>query len=402
MAFMTSITTSVSGEPQLNFANQEHGCSSFPGTDLPRCPDIEADIEKCQRVYGKKILLSIGGATFSQMGFPTAQGAVAGAHLVFNTFGPVPKQAETTSNGTTSHLSTNVTMGHLSTDGATGRQGTSGALRRPSPNGTTNHLSSNETLHRVSSNRTASRFVKSSTPEVIEKNGLTTPGRTREALNPTPVHFPGLPSLQESTTLHGQRPLQAREMHRRQTEQPLRPFGDAVIDGFDFDFEAPFPNAVAFARELRSLMDADGNKPFYLTTAPQCPYPDASLGDLLSSDVHVDAVFVQFYNNYCGLQSFKPNASTQQTFNFDVWDKWASPRKTKVFLGVPAGPSAAGTGYQDPAQLKPIIEFSKRFSSFGGVMMWDASQAYANRGLIADVRSSLRKPLVRRRGVSRS
>lgn len=40
----------------------------------------------------------------------------------------------------------------------------------------------------------------------------------------------------------------------------LRPFGDAVVDGFDFDFEATVSNMATFGNELRSLMDADTSK----------------------------------------------------------------------------------------------------------------------------------------------
>jgi chitinase len=55
----------------------------------------------------------------------------------------------------------------------------------------------------------------------------------------------------------------------------LRPFGSAVIDGFDFDFEAMVNNMPAFGNQLRSLMDAAGSpsREFLLTAAPQCPYP---------------------------------------------------------------------------------------------------------------------------------
>lgn len=40
----------------------------------------------------------------------------------------------------------------------------------------------------------------------------------------------------------------------------LRPFGDAVVDGFDFDFEATVSNMATFGNELRSLMNADTSK----------------------------------------------------------------------------------------------------------------------------------------------
>lgn len=58
-------------------------------------------------------------------------------------------------------------------------------------------------------------------------------------------------------------------------------------------------------------------------------------------------------------------------FNRDNWAKTASPNPdVKVFIGAPAAPLAAGSGYVDPATLTTIIQSTKaEFSSFGGVML---------------------------------
>jgi chitinase len=148
-------------------------------------------------------------------------------------------------------------------------------------------------------------------------------------------------------------------------------------------------------------MDADTSRKYYLTAAPQCPFPDAADNPMLNGTVSFDAVFVQFYNNYCGVQSYVSNATTQNNFNFDVWDNWAKTQSknadVKVLLGVPAGPSAAGSGYTPVEQLKPVIEYCQSFSSFGGVMMWDMSQAYANSGFLSGVKSALTSASTRRR-----
>lgn len=79
-----------------------------------------------------------------------------------------------------------------------------------------------------------------------------------------------------------------------------RPFGDAVVDGFDFDFESTVSNTVSFASELRSLMTAAtaaGGKQYYLSAAPQCPYPDAADNDMLDGTISFDFIMIQFYNN---------------------------------------------------------------------------------------------------------
>ena len=166
----------------------------------------------------------------------------------------------------------------------------------------------------------------------------------------------------------------------------LRPFGAAAVDGFDFDFESTVENTVPFANELRSQMDAasDG-KTRYLTAAPQCPYPDAADNSMLDGAVSFDAIWVQFYNNYCGVNTFV-SSSDPGDFNLNTWDTWATTVSlnpdVKVFVGVPAAASAAGSGYVSSTTLAEIIQYSKQFSSFGGVMMWDASQAYENSGYI--------------------
>lgn len=152
-----------------------------------------------------------------------------------------------------------------------------------------------------------------------------------------------------------------------------RPFDSAVVDGFDFDIENN--NEVgysALATKLRTLF-AEGTKQYYLSAAPQCPYPDASVGDLLEN-ADIDFAFIQFYNNYC---------SVSGQFNWDTWLTYAqtvSPNKNiKLFLGLPGSASAAGSGYiSDTSLLESTIADIASSSSFGGIALWDASQAFSN------------------------
>jgi len=266
LAFMDFIS-----DPEINFANASNNCTAFPDSNLLDCPQMAADIETCQTTYGKTILLSIGGSTYSEGGFSTEADAVAAANNVWAIFGP-------------------------------------------------------------------------------EQSG----------------------------------------------SSALRPFGSSAVDGFDFDFESTVSNMVSFGNQLRSLMDADAastGKQWLLTAAPQCVYPDAADGSMLDGAVYFDIVWVQFYNNYCGLQSFVEGSATQTNFNFDVWDNWASTVSlnpdVKVMLGVPASSTAAGSGYESGTDLADIITYCKTFGSFGGVMMWDMSQAYANAGFLNAVSSDL-------------
>lgn len=153
----------------------------------------------------------------------------------------------------------------------------------------------------------------------------------------------------------------------------------------------------AFANQLRSLMNAHPYKSWILSAAPQCPYPDAADGPMLNGAVYFDIVWVQFYNNYCGVQSFTPGSNNQNNFNFATWDNWAKTvslnPNVKVMLGVPAN-TGAGAGYTSGSTLASIIAYSRSFSSFGGVMMWDMSQLYANAGFLDAVDSDLGNPVV--------
>ncbi|KAJ7868359.1 chitinase [Mycena olivaceomarginata] len=73
-----------------------------------------------------------------------------------------------------------------------------------------------------------------------------------------------------------------------------RPFGAAVLDGVDLDIESGTNTGyAAFANRIRTLW-AGASKPYYLTAAPQCPFPDAWVGNALST-AWFDAVYVQFY-----------------------------------------------------------------------------------------------------------
>ena len=78
-----------------------------------------------------------------------------------------------------------------------------------------------------------------------------------------------------------------------------RPFGDAVIDGFDLDIEGGSTTGYAtFVTRMRQNFANDTTKTYYISGAPQCPLPDAYLNTALTTS-YFDFIFVQFYNNYC-------------------------------------------------------------------------------------------------------
>lgn len=86
-----------------------------------------------------------------------------------------------------------------------------------------------------------------------------------------------------------------------------------------------------------------------------------------------------------------------------MWDNWAktqSPNKNvKVYIGAPAGPQAANPGYYvDVNTLGNIaVQTRNKYSSFGGIMLWDASQAYGELSTPTEepyiLPASLQKPI---------
>ncbi|KAG6873228.1 hypothetical protein C0995_001246 [Termitomyces sp. Mi166 len=106
-----------------------------------------------------------------------------------------------------------------------------------------------------------------------------------------------------------------------------RPFGDAVLDGVDLDIESESGTGMAaFVTRLRELSKGASKR--------------------------------------------------------DHWAKNTSPNKNvKIYIGAPAAESAANTGYVSATTLGKIAQETRsKYSSFGGIMLWDVSQAYGNPG----------------------
>ncbi|KAK3073205.1 hypothetical protein LTR53_005404 [Teratosphaeriaceae sp. CCFEE 6253] len=167
----------------------------------------------------------------------------------------------------------------------------------------------------------------------------------------------------------------------------LRPFRDAVVDGFDFDNESGHPafyNTLATA--LRTHMAKDPGKRYYISAAPQCPIPDASLPlRLLRS---ADFVWVQFYNNpACNLDSEGFAAA------FEAWvallrggsgsgsgDGKGRRKKPRVYIGAGSF-EGAGSGYVPGVELPGRVAQVKEGvggGRLGGMMLWDGLAGVGN------------------------
>lgn len=153
------------------------------------------------------------------------------------------------------------------------------------------------------------------------------------------------------------------------------PLGSVTLDGIDFDIEKTEQYWDVLARELDALRQP--NKKFYLSAAPQCPTePIYYLGQAIKTGLF-DFIFVQFYNN----PGCSYSASTGTKPVLDSWDKWASlvlPNNS-LFLGLPAGPDAAGYGYMTPeVVIAEVLPHIKKTSNYGGVMLWDRFRDVTN------------------------
>ncbi|PHH75971.1 hypothetical protein CDD80_1902 [Ophiocordyceps camponoti-rufipedis] len=156
-----------------------------------------------------------------------------------------------------------------------------------------------------------------------------------------------------------------------------RPF-DAVdkhvaVDGFDFDIEAMFDNEpyIAMINKFRSL----DNK-LFITGAPQCPTnPQYFQMQGMIQKAAFDALFIQFYNNpACD--------ALGNGFNLEEWTRTVArsdkSKDAKLFIGLPASPKAAGSGYTGPAEVRKLICKFKDTKNFGGISLWDLKDAVDN------------------------
>ncbi|KIW30825.1 uncharacterized protein PV07_02519 [Cladophialophora immunda] len=213
----------------------------------------------------------------------------------------------------------------------------------------------------------------------------------------------------------------------------LRPYGDVVLDGMDIDNELPSAATYipALVSTLRQLMAADTSKAYYLSAAPQCPRPDASI-PVASLRNDIDFFSVQFYNNpSCqldagqgfidslrawseDLQGVSDDTPSTQRMNkrsshgrsgggallrarqqnppttavaddnpfHNINNGITSPR---LLLGTPAFPGA-GTGYIDVARYKAILAQVRAMAlpNLAGAMFWDGAYQEVSAQVVTD------------------
>ncbi|KAI9854493.1 MAG: hypothetical protein M1824_000304 [Vezdaea acicularis] len=167
----------------------------------------------------------------------------------------------------------------------------------------------------------------------------------------------------------------------------LRPFGNATLDGFDFASTSETPqhyDALASTLRKRFAQDTSGKK-YYISASPQCNIPDPSIPMSLMQSA--DFVWPQFYNNpVCDMDG---NGTTPAVFvsTFKQWVEtlgWNqnSPQPNNsapmVLAGAVAWKADGSTGYVKVMTLNGTISLIRSYNGFGGMMLWDGTEAHRN------------------------
>ncbi|KAH8807823.1 class III chitinase ChiA2 [Xylogone sp. PMI_703] len=171
-----------------------------------------------------------------------------------------------------------------------------------------------------------------------------------------------------------------------------RPLGNITLDGFDLDIENNLGayNYVFFVWKLRDLFATDPTRKYYITGAPQCVVPDASMGDMIFNSPF-DYLFIQFYNTpTCSargeLSGYLPENGHNQYFTFDAWREFTRTAhsqsiQSKLLIGLPASSTAADNDenyYLEPQEALELVDKYRTHEGFAGVMLWDAGSSDSN------------------------
>lgn len=170
-----------------------------------------------------------------------------------------------------------------------------------------------------------------------------------------------------------------------------RPWGDAGVDGFDFDIEnlmdpAPQKNYqtsgyVAMINQFKNvLFKQDTTKSYYISGAPQCPIPDSHLSVALAN-AWFDFFYIQFYNTAscsarAGIQKLAGKGTND--ISYAKWTTQTSKNpNVKMYIGLPGSKTAAidPSYYLTPAEAQKLVNSFYANKKFGGIMVWEATAA---------------------------
>jgi chitinase len=126
-----------------------------------------------------------------------------------------------------------------------------------------------------------------------------------------------------------------------------------------------------FVSRMRSNFAQDTSKTYYLTAAPQCPYPDQSVP--LDICTQLDYVWVQFYNN--------GDCNVARSGFIEAVQNWSGGiGDARLFIGAVASAADGDQGYVDSDTFISALEEIEgmNLTNFGGAMLWEAQLAVNN------------------------
>jgi chitinase len=143
-------------------------------------------------------------------------------------------------------------------------------------------------------------------------------------------------------------------------------------------------------KQLRLLFATNPCKEYLITGAPQCSVPDTNMGTMISQ-AQFDILWIQFYNTpkcsartwangNSGLNNSNPSTKTAG-FTYDAWVdtlRGGASENAKLYIGLLGAPSDSpdsGTDFLWPKEVSNLIKTYHKASSFGGVMLWEATGA---------------------------
>lgn len=191
-----------------------------------------------------------------------------------------------------------------------------------------------------------------------------------------------------------------------------RPFGTAVVDGFDFDIESemsPPPNDasgnaisdyqsrgyMALIQQLKNNnFPTDTSKSYYISGAPVCGLPDAHLSFAIQY-AWFDFIFVQFYNNAACSGRAAVNYAAGDSFLH--WTQAPSKNpNAKIYFGLPASPFASGatSDYLTQSEAQGLVQRFSGSARWGGIMLWEATYSQYNVACSKDYATWMKNILV--------
>ncbi|WP_299439034.1 Ig-like domain-containing protein [uncultured Aquimarina sp.] len=194
------------------------------------------------------------------------------------------------------------------------------------------------------------------------------------------------------------------------------------FDGMDIDFEGTSialasgdtslsnptsPKVVNLITAFRSILSQYDMSKFILSMAPETAYVQGGIGQyggiwgaylplIYALRTEMDYIHVQHYNtgSMLALDGKAYSAGTAdfhvamaevllQGFTLSTGEQFPALRPNQVAIGLPASPSAAGSGYTAPAEVHKALDYIIKGQSFGGSYTMVKPSGYADfRGLM--------------------